>query len=79
MSTCLTKRFKSSFPALNVQRRQEPVATNTVYSDTLAIACGHTQAQFYCGVDTLMCNAYGMKTDKQFVNTFEDIIHKRGA
>ena len=30
-------------------------------------------------MDTPVCNAYGMKTDGQFVNIFEDIIHKRGA
>ena len=79
MSTHLTRHFKSPFPALNVNRRQEAVATDTVYADVPAIDCGHTQAQFYCGIDSLVCDAYGMKTDKQFVNTFEDIIRQRGA
>ena len=79
MSTHLTRHFKSPFPALNIHRRQEAVATDTVYSDTPAIDCGDTEAQFYCGVDSLVCDAYGMKTDKQFVNTFEDIIRQRGA
>ena len=79
MSTHLTRHFKAPFPALNVHRRQEAVATDTVYADVPAVDCGHTQAQFYCGVDSLVCDAYGMKTDKQFVNTFEDIIQQRGA
>ena len=79
MSTHLTRHFKSPFPALNVKRRQESVATDTVYADVPAIDCGHTQAQFYCGLSSLVCDAYGMKTDKQFINTFEDIIRERGA
>ena len=36
------------------------------------------QAQFYCGMDSHVCDSYGMKTDKQFVNTFEDVIRQRG-
>ncbi len=79
MSTHLTRHFKAPFPAMNVHRRQEAVATDTIYADVPAVDCGHTQAQFYCGVDSLVCDAYGMKTDKQFVNTFEDIIRQRGA
>ena len=74
MSTHLTRHFKSHFPALNVKRCQESVATDTVYSDAPAVDCGHTQAQFYCGTSSLVCDAYGMKTDKQFINTFEDMI-----
>ena len=34
MSTTLTKHYKSPFPANNVHRRNEPLATDTVYSDT---------------------------------------------
>ena len=30
-------------------------------------------------MDSHVCDVYGMKTDKQFVNTFEDIIRQRGA
>jgi hypothetical protein len=35
--TILKKYYKSPFAALNVQRRDEPVATDTVYLDTPAI------------------------------------------
>ena len=55
------------------------MATNTVYADVPTVDCGHTQAQFYCGTSSLVCDVFGMKMDKQFVNTFEDIIRKRGA
>jgi hypothetical protein len=48
MSTYLKKRYKSPYPALNVHRRNEPVATDTVYSDTPAIVDGgETCAQIF--------------------------------
>ena len=33
----------------------------------------------YMGRTTYMMDAFGVKTDKEFVNTLEDIIHKWGA
>ena len=44
---------RAPFPALNVHRRNEPVATDTVYSDVPAINGGATCAQFFVG-----CNSY---------------------
>ena len=79
MSTVLKKNFKSPFPALNVSRRNEPVATDTVYSDTPAVDDGSTSAQIFVGTKTLLTDIYGMKSDKQFVNTLEDNIRQRGA
>jgi hypothetical protein len=79
MSTYMKWQYKLPFPAFNVHRRDEAVATDTVYSDTPAIDCGHTSAQFYCGMESLVCDVYGMKTDKQFVNTLKDNIRRRGA
>ena len=79
MSTILKKHFQSPNPALNVQRRNEPVATDTVYSDTPAIDSGVTTAQFFVGCDSMVCYVYGIKSDKQFVNTLEDNIRERGA
>ena len=78
-STHLKKAFKSPFPACNVHRRNEPVATDTVYSDTPAIDDGAQSAQFFVGCESLVCDVYGMKTDKQFVNTLQDNIRRRGA
>jgi hypothetical protein len=48
-----------------VRPHDEPVATDTIYSDTLAIDCGITSAQHF--------------VDKQFVNTLLDNITQRGA
>jgi hypothetical protein len=80
MSTYLERHFKSPYPALKVHRRNEPVATtDTVYSDTPAIDSGNTYAQLFIGTQSLVCDVEGMKTDKQFVNTLEDNIRRRGA
>ena len=79
MSTYLKCHFKSLYPALNVHHCNEPVATDTVYSDTPAIAGGETYAQLFVGTESLVTDVEGMKTDKQFVNTLEDNIHHHGA
>ena len=78
-TTLLKKHYKSPNPALNVQRRNESVATDTVYSDTPAVDDGSTVAQIFVGTETLVTDIYGIKTDKQFVNTLEDNIRDRGA
>ena len=39
----------------------EPVATDTVFSETPAINDASTIAQFFVGNDTLVCDAYGIK------------------
>ena len=36
-------------------------------------------AQFFCGCDTLVCDTYGIKSTKQFINTLSDNIRKWGA
>ena len=79
MGTYLKKRYKSPFPACNVHRQNEPVATDTVYSDTPAIDSGVTAAQFFVGTESLVCDIYPIKTDKQFVNVLQDNIRRRGA
>ena len=47
MSTHLKRHFKSPFPAHNVHRRDEPIATDTVYSNTPAVTNVATYAQFF--------------------------------
>ena len=77
--TDMRKHYKSRFPSLNVARRNEAVATDTIFSDTPAIDDGSRCAQFFVGRDTLVSDVYGMKSEKQFVNTLEDNIRRRGA
>ena len=73
------KHLKSRNPALNIPRRHEAVATVTVFSDTPAVDSGVNQAQVFVGRDTLVADAYPMKSGKQFVNTIEDNIRRWGA
>ena len=75
----MKRHLKSRNPALNVPRRHEAVATDTVFSDTPAVDSGVKQAQVFVGRDTLVADAYPMKSGKQFVNTLEDNIRRRGA
>jgi hypothetical protein len=77
--TVLKQAFKSPNPALNVVRRQEPVACDIVYADVSAIDDGSIAAVLYVGKDSQVTDVYGIKTDKQFVNTLEDHIIQRGA
>ena len=75
----IKKHFKSRNPVFNIPRRSEAVATDTIFSDTPAVDDGSTMAQFFCGRDTLVCDAYGIKSTKKFINTLSDNIRKRGA
>ena len=73
------KHFKSRNPVFNIPRHSEAVATDTLISDTPAVDDGSTMAKFFCGHDTLVCDAYSIKSTKQFINTLSDNIRKRGA
>ena len=77
----MKKHLKSRNPALNIPRRNEPVATDTVFSDTPAVDSGVKQAQVFVGRDTLVADAYPMKSGKQLVRsiTLEDNTRRRGA
>ena len=75
----MKKHLKYRNPALNIPRRHEPVATDTVFSDTPAVDSGVKQAQVFVGRATLVADAYPMNSGKQFVNTLDDNIKRRGA
>ena len=75
----MRKHYKSRFPALNCSRRNEDVATDTIFSDTPAIDNGSKCAQFFVGRESLVADIYPMKDPKQFVSTLEDNIRRRGA
>ena len=75
----IKKHFKSRNPVFSIPRCSEAVATDTIFSDTPAVDDGFTMAQFFCGHDTLVCDAYGIKSTKQFINTLSDKIRKQGA
>ena len=75
----MERHLKSRNPALNVPRRHEPVATHTVFSDTTAVDSSVKETQVFVCRDTLVTDAYPIRSGKQFVNTLEDNIRRRGA
>ena len=75
----IKKHFKSRNPVFSIPRCSEAVATDTIFSDTPTVDDGSTMAQSFCGHDTLVCDAYGIKSTKQFINTLSDNIRKWGA
>ena len=50
----MKRHLKSRNPALNVPRRHESVATDTIFSDTPAVDSGVKQAQVFMGRDSLV-------------------------
>ena len=56
------KHLKSFNPALNIPRRHEAVATDTVFSDTPAVDSAVKQAQVFVRWDSLVADAYPMKS-----------------
>ena len=75
----IKNHFKPRNPVSSIPRCSEDVATDKIFSDTPAVDDGSTMAQFFCGHDTLVCDAYGIKSTKQFINTLSDNIRKWGA
>ena len=75
----MKKHLKSRNPALNVPRRHEAVATDTVYSDTPAIDSGVKMAQLFVRKESLVSDIYPMRSGKQFVNTLVDNFHRCSA
>ena len=73
------KLFKSRFPAFNVPRRHEPVATDTMWSKVPAIDGGAKGAPVFVGRTTKFVDVYPVRTDGEFVQTLEDNIRRRGA
>ena len=65
----MKRHLKNRNPALDVPRRHESVATDTIFSDTPAVDSGAKEAQVFVGRDSLVAHVYPMKSGKQFVNT----------
>jgi len=78
-NTVLRHRYKAPHPVLNLFRREEPVATDTIVSDTPVIDGGETWAQLFVSTKSLLSDAYGMKTPANFSSTLMDNITQHGA
>jgi hypothetical protein len=79
LNTILRKCFKSPNPAVNVRRRDELVATDTIQSDVPAINGGEKYAQIFVGTKSLITDIHGMKSPAQFPGVLTDEIITRGA
>jgi len=76
----LHNQIKSPNPILNIPRRHEEVATDTMYSNTPAVDSGSTAAQFFIGRKSHFRSARKLgSSDKDFVHTLMDEIRKYGA
>jgi hypothetical protein len=55
-----------------VNQNNESLGTDTAFSNTPAFHSGFTAALIFVGRESSVTDIYGLKTDKEFVNTFED-------
>ena len=79
MSALLKKNDKLPFSALNMKHRDEPVATDAIYSSTSTADDRSTSAQIFVGTETLVTDSHRIKFNKTSVNTLEDNIRTQGA
>jgi hypothetical protein len=63
----MRKHYKSRFPSLNVHRRREDVATDTIFSDVAGINSGGCKAvHIFVSVLSLVTDVYPVRTDGEF-------------
>jgi hypothetical protein len=73
----LRKHYKSRFPAANVSRRNEVVATDTFFFDTPALddgimgPGGTTILQLFCGCKSILTAVYPMRSENNIAGTLE--------
>ena len=60
-------------------RRNEDIASDTVFSDTPAVDNGAKSAQIFFGTKTMDTDVEEMKTQSEFPSAFQDNVRKRGA
>jgi hypothetical protein len=79
LNTILCKHFKSPNPAVNIRRRDEPVAMDTIQSNVPAVDGGEKYVQIFIRTKSLVTDGYGMKSPAQFPGILTDEIITRGA
>jgi hypothetical protein len=78
VSNNIKQHWRPQFPACNVKRRNELVATDTVFSNTPVVDCGVTAAQIFVGCKSLVVDVYGLKMDKRNLLTPRKITSENG-
>jgi len=72
--------LKSPNPALNIRRRKEAVATDSLFADVPAVDTpGYTGAQTFVGRSSLLTDCYGFCSVSEFPNALLDNVRERGA
>ncbi len=71
----LCRHSKSRFQMLRAPRLNEVVATDTYFASTKSIE-GYTCGQVYYGCSSRIIEFYGMKTESEFINTYQDFMHE---
>ena len=74
----MRQHVKSRFPFLNRRRLRETVATDTYFSSFVGIG-GITCAQVFFGLQSHVINVYGMQTENEFPEVYEDFIREEGC
>jgi hypothetical protein len=74
----LRRHRKARNPALNVQRRQEGFATDTLFSSEIALG-GYTCAQLFCGLKSQYIQLFGMRRESEGPAALEDLVRDIGA
>ena len=76
----LWRRFKAPNPALNIMRRNEDVATDTIYRPCADISTGSTAAQFFIGRKSGFVAVEPLgKSDALFHEALKKHIQRYGA
>jgi hypothetical protein len=70
--------IKSHFPWLNCNHLRETVATDTYFANIWAIG-GATCAQVFYRVQSHMINVYGMKSESEMPEVYQNFIREEGA
>ena len=75
----MRRHLKCRNPALNVPRRHKLVVQILSFQIHLQWTVVSNKHKDFVGRDPLVADVYPMKSGKQFVNTLEDNIRRRGA
>ena len=81
----MRRHFKTRFPAANISRLNEDVATDTLFSETPAHddgIPGHggcEMMQIYTGTTSRLTEGFPMASETDIPDTLNDMIRKRGA
>ena len=68
------KHFKSCFLAANVSHCNEPVTTNTMFSNESALGSNAQSTQIFIGQNSKYIDVYGVATDHDLSHTLEENI-----